>query len=57
MNYQQVNDQNSVLRTNMITRLNDDGTVSWIPNDPANSDWVAYQAWLAAGNTPEAPTE
>jgi hypothetical protein len=24
-----------------------------IPNDPGNRDWIAYQVWLAAGNTPD----
>lgn len=24
-----------------------------IPSDPGNRDWVAYQAWLAAGNVPD----
>ena len=29
----------------------------WIPNDPANKDWIAYQEWLAAGGVPDpAPT-
>jgi hypothetical protein len=30
---------------------------SFIPPDPANLDWVAYQKWLGAGNAPDpAPT-
>ena len=36
-----------------IERINDDGTVSIIPNDPMNVDFVEYELWLAAGNTPE----
>lgn len=31
-----------------ILRLNEDDTTSTIPNNPANSDWQAYQAWLEA---------
>ena len=34
----------------LIQRI-EDGT--WIPQDEANADYQAYQAWVAAGNTPE----
>ena len=36
--------------TTSILRLADG---AHIPADPANTDWQAYQRWLAAGNTPQ----
>ena len=29
----------------LIKRTNDDGSISWIPFDPANSDYQAYLAF------------
>lgn len=51
-NYQQVSNINGTINENVIIRLPDN---AWIPNDPANTDWQAYQEWLAAGNTPLPP--
>lgn len=47
--YQTLND--SITGTpSGIKRLADN---AFIPFDPANSDFVEYQRWLEAGNTPE----
>ena len=37
-----------------IKRILDDGTVSSIPKNEANTDYQAYLDWVAEGNTPEA---
>jgi hypothetical protein len=45
MNYEEVE--------SFIIRTNDDGSVSWIPTDPSNSDYAEYLASLEA-TEPEA---
>jgi hypothetical protein len=39
---------------NTVIRLADN---SYIPFDPANTDYQAYLAWLAEGNVPLPPDE
>jgi hypothetical protein len=39
-------------QTTSIVRQNADGSVTGFIQDPANTDYQAYLAWLAEGNTP-----
>lgn len=50
--YQYVTGEAPFVNPDLIQRLPDNAI---IPNDEANIDWQAYQAWLAAGNTPLPP--
>lgn len=34
----------------LVVRRSDN---AYIPSDPENHDWRNYQAWIAAGNTPD----
>ena len=45
MNYEILNTNNS---QTIIQRMNEDGSLTYIPTDPANSDYQAYLATLAS---------
>ena len=47
--YQQCKDSFGNVSTTCIKRIADN---AFIPTDPANTDYIAYLAWLEAGNTP-----
>jgi len=38
----------------IVKRTDDDGKIWFIPTDPANSDYQAYLATLAANSAPQA---
>ena len=37
----------------VVIRTNADGSITSIPFDPNNTDYQAYLAWVAEGNTPQ----
>ena len=49
--YKQQKDENGNI-TKAVIKFNDNGILVYIPFDPANTDYQAYLAWLAEGNTP-----
>lgn len=45
--------ENSLVFGTIIYRHNNDGTISTIPPHTENTDYQAYLAWVAEGNTAE----
>ena len=52
--YKQFKNADGSLCETSIRRLSDN---AFIPFDPANTDYIAYLAWLEAGNQPEPAEE
>jgi len=52
--YQQVKSLNEVAPSQMVKRLSDS---AFIPFDYQNTDYLAYLAWVEAGNTPLPPDQ
>ncbi len=50
INYQYVNEDPSTMTVEHVDRFNEDGSVSWIPINPSNSDYQSYLAWLEEQN-------
>ena len=52
--YKETKNLDGSINATQIQRVADNAC---IPFDPANTDYIAYLAWLAEGNTPSSPDE
>jgi len=46
-------DGNTIMPVTAIIKIDDNGIISSIPKDEANTDYQEYLAWVAEGNTAE----
>jgi len=48
--YEYINEDLLTMTIGHVDRFNEDGSVSWIPLNPANSDYQAYLKWAEENN-------
>jgi len=57
MQYFYIKDENGNTREDAIRAVDSQGIPWTVPNDPKNTHWVEYQAWLAADPENNIPQE
>ena len=50
INYQYIEQDLEQMIIEHVERANEDGSVSWIPIEPSNSDYQAYLKWVEDNN-------